>query len=87
MVVYFTIKIIRIYVNKKLNNHIGIGSISEVLNNKNCIIYSNNVNGGVANALKIENNKLTDQALKDVENNYTWKIRAKNILSKIKMIN
>ena len=61
-----------------------IGSLKEILNNKNCIIYSKDVIRGLNDALRVKDNSFVDQAFQDVRKNYTWKIRAKNILETLK---
>ena len=63
-----------------------IGSLKEILNNKNCIIYSKDVIRGLNDALRVKDNSFVDQAFQDVRKNYTWKIRAKNILKKTNVI-
>ena len=57
-----------------------------LLNNKNCIIYSKDVIRGLNDALRVKDNSFVDQAFQDVRKNYTWKIRAKNILKKTNVI-
>ena len=63
-----------------------IGSIKEILNNKNCIIYSKDVIRGLNNALRVKDNSFVDQAFRDVRKKYTWRIRAKNILQRTNVI-
>ncbi len=78
------LKLFEYMATKNLIISSGIGSINEVLNYKNSVIYSNNVTEGLRYALNADYKKLADKAFNDVEKNYSWKIRVKRILSKIK---
>ena len=80
------LKLFEYMATKNLIISSNIGSLKEILNNKNCIIYSKDVIRGLNDALRVKDNSFVDQAFQDVRKNYTWKIRAKNILKKTNVI-
>ena len=63
-----------------------IGSVGEVLTEKNCIVYNPNDEMSIIKGVKkfLEDkksaNKLARQALKDINNSYTWKLRVNKII-------
>lgn len=78
------LKLFEYMATKNLIISSGIGSINEVLNSKNCVFYSKDVNEGLRHALNADYKKLANKAFNDVEQNYTWKIRVEKILLEIK---
>lgn len=66
-----------------------VGSVGEVLNKKNAIIFDpddeDSIINGINSFLLSKNNinELAQQAYKDVKTNYTWGIRVKNIIEYI----
>mgnify|MGYP003988043815 CR=1 FL=1 len=69
-----------------------IGSVSEVLNNKNSIPFCPKTKESVVNGVnyflnnKESVNTIAKQALKDVSNKYTWNIRVKSVCNFINRI-
>lgn len=66
-----------------------IGSISEILDDSNCILYNPDIEQSIIDGITTflisehENKKIADQALKDIAVSYTWSKRVNGILNKL----